>query len=128
MTCIVSSATGPRAWVSSRYIVVSSHTSGYPNPIQFSKGDELNLGECDAEYIGWIRVTIADNNEGWAPESLIARTSSHTGTALSEYTARELDTHIGDIVSCIRELHGWLWVERNDGESGWVPKESVTPT
>jgi len=113
--------------VSSRYIVVSSHTSDYPNPIQFSKGDELIRGACDAKYIGWIRVTIADNNEGWAPESLIQPTSSHTGTALCEYTARELDTHIGDIVSCIRELNGWLWVERNDGESGWVRKVLVAP-
>ena len=109
-----------------RYIVVSSHTVDYPNPIQFSKGDELALGERDTEYFGWIWVTTADNNAGWAPESLIERTSSHSGTALCEYTARELDTHIGDIVSCIRELHGWLWVEKKNEESGWIPKDSVT--
>ena len=87
-----------------RYIVISSHTSDFPNPIQFSKGDQLILGKRDTEYHGWIWVTTADNNEGWAPESLIERTSSNSGNALVEYTARELDTHIGDIVSCIKEL------------------------
>ncbi len=109
--------------VAIRYIVISS-----PNPIQFSKGDQLILRKRDTEYHGWIWVTTADNNEGWAPESLIERTSSNSGNALVEYTARELDTHIGDIVSCIRELHGWLWIEKDNGESGWVPKETVAAT
>ena len=111
-----------------RCIVVSDHTSHYPDPIQFSKGDEIALGKGDTEYPGWISVITADDNEGWAPQSLIDRTSSHSGIALMEYSARELDVLIGDIVSCIRELHGWLWVENEKGESGWVPKESVAAT
>ena len=110
-----------------RYIVVTSHKSDYPDPIQFSKSDMLVLGKRDAEYPGWIWVTTLDNNEGWAPESLIERTSSNSGTALAEYTARELDTNIGDLVMCTSELHGWLWIEKDNGESGWVPKETVTP-
>ena len=107
------------------YIVIASHRSNYPNPIQFVKGETLVLGKRDTEYPGWVWVTTPSEKDGWAPEPLIERTSINSGTALSEYTARELDTQVGDLVSCVKELHGWLWVEKENGESGWVPKESV---
>ena len=111
-----------------QYIVVTSHKIDYPKPIQFSTSDMLLLGKRDTEYPGWIWATTPDQNEGWAPESLIKRTSSNSGIALAEYTAQELDTNIGDLVLCTDELHGWLWVENDSGESGWVPKDSVGAT
>jgi hypothetical protein len=114
--------------VAIRYVIVTSHESTYSDPIQFSKGDILVLGKRDTEYSGWIWVTTPDQKEGWAPESQIKRISSNSGTALAEYTARELDTKIGDLVMCTHELHGWLWIEKDNGESGWVPKETVAAT
>lgn len=108
-----------------RSIVTASHHSNYPDPIHFSPGDRLILGRRDDQYPGWIRVTIASGREGWAPESRFRIESEHEGVPLVEYTARELDTRVGERVVCEEELHGWLWVGNEDGQSGWIPKETV---
>ncbi|HBX36373.1 MAG TPA: hypothetical protein DEG76_03335 [Pseudohongiella sp.] len=47
--------------------VIKSYESAYPNPISFEVGEAVRLGEMDDEYPGWIRVTTADGNIGWAP-------------------------------------------------------------
>ena len=100
-----------------KYIVVTSYKSQYPDPIEFSKGDLLVVGKRDTEYPGWIWVTTSNKNEGWAPETLINKTSTNSGNALAEYTARELDTETGDLLGCTKELHGWVWVENDRGAS-----------
>ena len=103
-------------------VVVTPHTTAYPDPIRFEPGDPLVLGERDDEYRGWIRVRTADGNAGWAPEQLIEILSPTRGVALASYTARELDTVAGEALICHGELNDWLWVENARGEAGWVPK------
>jgi len=107
------------------YIIVSGHNSSFPDPIQFSPGDQLTLGKRDAEFPGWVWVTTPSGNEGWAPEALIRRESDSAGVALEGYTARELDTVEGERVFCTRELAGWLWVENQAGQSGWIPGKTA---
>jgi hypothetical protein len=106
-------------------IVITRHRSQYPDPIRFEKGDALTLGRRDDEYPGWIRVVIPSGNEGWAPESYIRIEAPTSGVATRAYTARELNTEVGERLSYKSELNGWLWVENTKGESGWVPKETV---
>ena len=108
-----------------RVIALTAHASAYPNPIRFEAGDRLVLGERDDEYPGWIRVTTADGNEGWAPEQSVDSLSRTEGLAIENYTARELNTVTGETLVCRRELNGWLWVENDRGESGWVPKKTT---
>jgi hypothetical protein len=109
-----------------RVIAVTAHVSAYPNPIRFEPGDRLVLGERDDAYPGWIRVITADGNAGWAPEQFVECRSQTEGRAVEEYTARELNTVAGDSLVSHRELNGWLWVENDRGECGWVPKETTT--
>lgn len=106
-------------------VVTVSHKSSYPKPIHFSPGDTLELGKRDHEYLGWIWVTTPSRNEGWAPKALIRRSTDRQGVALAEYSARELETQEGDQITCLRELNGWLWVENDQGATGWIPKSSV---
>lgn len=56
---------------------------------------------------------------------MIRQESGTVGVALSEYDATELNTVEGQHLVLVRELCGWAWVENEDGESGWVPKESI---
>ena len=106
-------------------LAIVAHRSAYPDPIRFEAGDRLIIGERDDEYPGWIRVSTADGNVGWAPEQLIETLSSTRGVATCTYTARELDTVVGDVLVCHRELNGWLWVENARGETGWVPRKTT---
>jgi SH3-like domain-containing protein len=108
-----------------RVRVIAAHASAYPDPIRFEPGDALILGGRDAEFPGWVRVTTADGKVGWAPEQFVAADSSDRGVAVKEYTAPELDTAIGQVLVCHRELNDWLWVENAHGECGWVPKRTI---
>lgn len=111
------------------YKVIRQHRSEYPEPIQFSKGVKLSVGE---KYDGaenwndWFYCRSEDNKEGWVPKQVFILESANTGTALEDYTAQELDVDVGNIVQGSRVLNGWLWCENNQTEkSGWVPMEKL---
>ena len=106
-------------------IVIRAHRSNYPNPITFASGEVVRVGRRDDEYPGWIWTTTADGNAGWAPESLLAIEPDGTAQATGRYTARELDTNVGDVLDVLRELNGWYWVCNASGNEGWVPVETV---
>ena len=101
-----------------RLVVVAPHSSAYPDPIGFEPGDPLVLGERDDEHPGWIRVRTIDGKEGWAPEQYIDPKSARRGVATAPYTARELNTVVGESLLMHRELNDWLWVENARGETG----------
>ena len=109
-----------------RVIAVTAHVSAYPDPICFEAGERLRLGDRDDEYPGWVRVTTADGNTGWAPEQLIERRSATDGYAIADYTARELNTVVGETLVSHRELNDWLWVENDRGQCGWVPRNTTS--
>ena len=107
---------------------VVGHTSHYPDPIRFQPGDELELGKRDNEFPGWIWVRTPDGREGWAPEDFIERHSKARGVATANYTARELDTRVGELLLVHEELNDWLWVENQRGDRGWIPKRTAEET
>ena len=106
--------------------VTTAHTSDYPDPISLTRGDTVTIGREDDEYPGWVATTTADGNTGWAPKELLdIDESGGRATARRDYTARELDTRIGQRLTVHSQLAGWLWVCTEDDEWGWVPESSV---
>jgi SH3-like domain-containing protein len=105
--------------------VISEHSTNYPYPVEFDQGDRVKLGRRDTEYEGWIRVTTHDGKEGWAPEQFLDAVSETDAIANRKYCARELTTKVGEHLIVRSETNGWLWVETEAGDEGWVPKETV---
>ncbi|WDE06818.1 hypothetical protein SG34_007935 [Thalassomonas viridans] len=107
-------------------VVIEAHVSNYPEPIHFGQGDMLALGELDTEFPGWIRVTTADRNQGWAPVQYINfEPGAAQGTAKCSYNARELNTELNEVLTVVRELNGWYLARNGEGQLGWVPVRSV---
>lgn len=132
------------------YRVTVSYVSQYPEPITFSAGALLAVGE---RYDGpegwddWFFCQTAGQSGGWVPGQIIGpvprepgsassipapavpadvrrgdKASLAPGLALEDYTARELSVDAGDIVTGSRRLNGWLWADKQaTSESGWVP-------
>lgn len=108
------------------WIVHTAHTTNYPNPIGFQAGERVELGVRDDEYPGWIRVTTRDGNQGWAPIPYLQMDAvEKTAIALQDYSARELNTRIGEHLILHYELNDWGWVENEDKETGWVPLHTI---
>lgn len=108
-----------------RFRVTRAHTSEYPEPITFAKGAPLAVGE---RYVGpegwndWLFCETPGQKGGWVPAQVIEITGDGTARAGEDYTARELDVRVDEVVLGTRRLNGWIWCERADGSaSGWVP-------
>lgn len=110
-------------------IVVIAHQSNYPDPVAFKKGEYVTTGKRDTEYDGWVWVATSDGNQGWAPEQYLRpMAGSHKAVATQDYSAKELDTSVGDELTLHHELNEWGWFEKQDGTCGWVPMNTTQKT
>ncbi len=111
-----------------KLIAIESYQSCYPDPVFFRSGDLVSIGRKDDEYPGWIWITTRDGLQGWAPEQYLSiNVLTKNATAKQDYSARELDTHKGDILTLHYELNSWGWVENGGNSSGWVPLHTTKP-
>lgn len=113
-----------------KYLVITQHRSEYPEPITLGKGDLVEIGE---EYEGeegwenWHFCTLAGQAGGWVPGQIIERTDGNTGRVLEDYCAKELDVDVGETLTGLRELNGWVWCCKPAGtQTGWVPASNLT--
>ncbi|SOE50843.1 hypothetical protein ODI_R3011 [Orrella dioscoreae] len=107
------------------FLVLRPHRSDHPDPIAFTAGTQLRVGETHEGPEGWDNWHFCQTDThagGWVPGQIIVRDGDGLGTALEDYTARELDVLPGDILQGNRMLNGWVWCLRAaDERSGWVP-------
>ena len=109
-----------------KLIATEEHKSNYPNPICFKSGDCLILEKKETEFEGWVWVTTNDGNQGWAPIQYIQlKKESSMAVAKRDYTAKELDIYVGDVLLLHHKLNDWGWVEKKDGSCGWVPMKTT---
>jgi hypothetical protein len=107
--------------------VVKEHQTAYHDPITINAGEELGVGETDAEWPGWVWCTNDTGTGGWVPENYIQRRGSK-GIALCAYTAKELSIHVGERLILHKAESGWFWAANSLGQSGWVPATHVEIT
>jgi len=112
-----------------QYLVMRSHQSEYPHPIQLKQGDALTIGDT---YVGpegwtnWFFCATATHEGGWVPEQLIARGADGAGYAREDYDATELNVQVGDTLTGVRQLNGWVWCIHNaSAQAGWVPQNNL---
>lgn len=107
--------------------VIEVYKTPYDRPITFQAGETVTIGDRDDEYPGWIWTKTPCGNQGWAPESILKIDSANTtAIAIETYSAKELNTHLGEWLTVHRELNQWLWVSNQQGEAGWIPAKTVT--
>jgi len=85
----------------------------------------VTVGKKDVEYEGWIWVSTQNGKQGWAPVQYLRLQQCNRAIACRDYSARELDTRVGDEVVLHFLLNDWGWVENRNGVSGWVPMKTI---
>ena len=108
-----------------QYLVIKGYTNEYPVPIAFAKGATLSVGE---KYEGpegwdnWLFCETPGQKGGWVPVQVIEMINDKTARAREDYSARELNVRVGDVLFGLRAVNGWVWCNNADGtQSGWVP-------
>ena len=114
-----------------RYTVTRDHVSEYPRPITFEVGTLLVVHERydgDEDWEDWYFCETEGQEGGWVPVQVLDFLDGKTACAKESYTARELDSRVGQVLQGSRVLNGWVWCERpDDGCSGWVPLSNLQP-
>lgn len=89
------------------------------------KGDVMTLGRRD-NWDGniWIWATTKNTKQGWVPDSLPCEKEDQI-VAAYDYSAVELTVNAGDVVTVIREHHGWAWCIAEDSQEGWIPLRNL---
>jgi SH3-like domain-containing protein len=109
-----------------RFIVVKDWVATYANPISISAGEQVELTGRQEDWDGhiWLWAKSADGLEGWIPDSLfdIGKTLH---LAKDDYTAVELSCQTGQVLSGIKDTHGWVYCRSADGRLGWVPRRNL---
>lgn len=108
-----------------KFIVIKSHTSEYPDPIHFSAGDLLVVGEKYVGNEGWDNWYLCsfDGLSGWVPKQLIEFITTSEGVAKEDYSASELNVEVQELVTGLKKINGWIWCQKSStGEQGWLPE------
>ncbi len=108
-----------------RFIAIARHGSEFPDPVTFTKGTPLVIGEKyegDEDWDNWHFGTVPDHSGGRVPEQLLERgIEPGHGVAKDDYTAKELGVNEGNGFQATKFLNGWLWCRRlSDNDMGWV--------
>lgn len=91
------------------------------SPLSISAGDTVSVGPRDKSWEGWIWVSTADGRGSYVPEDIL-KIEGATATVQTAFSARDLSVKRGESVTALREVKGWLWCRKQDGEEGWLPE------
>lgn len=107
-----------------KYKVVKNYKDAPKDPIQIKKNEELIIikkSDPNGDWPNWL-LCKGIGKEGWIPKQIISVKGAE-GIASEDYTARELNISVGEILISKRELNGWIWGanEKKPEDLGWAP-------
>jgi len=111
-----------------RIITIDNHQSEFPKPLQLKKGEKVKIEDKQTEFAGWVWAITDGGNSGWTPEPFLdLKWDDKTAIVNQNYNAHELNVEVGEELEFLDEVNEWLWVRRDSGEHGWIPKAIAKP-
>ncbi len=104
--------------------VIAEYQSPYSDPVVFSAGEELTIGEKESEWSGWVWCTNQEGKSRWTPETCIEQ-KGDIGVMRCDYEATELSVTVGEELVMGKEESDWVWCTNQEGKSGWVPADNI---
>ena len=74
----------------------------------------------------WVWARNSDGKDGWIPDTLI-ETADGKHYAKDGFSAVELTCNVGEILTGLVEIHGWILCRSRTGSEGWVPARNLGP-
>jgi len=108
-----------------RFEATADFEIDYRRPLRLSKGDPVTVGKADTTWPGWRWVTGFDGESAWMHESMLEMETADRARAREDYSANELSVRRGERVDALREVEGWRWCRKADGEEGWIPSYTL---
>ncbi len=105
---------------------VEEYRAQYSDPVEVDVGEQVRWvdRDDDGEYPGWKWAIGADGRGGWVPRRYFGP-GEQASRALRHYSARELSLSLGDRVLELDNHSGWMLVQNQRGQRGWVPTSAL---
>jgi len=106
--------------------VTQEYESPYPNPIEFFKGEHVEIGDeftDDPDWKNWVWCK-GKTNQAWVPIQYLT-IKEGKGIFNRNYNALELSVKIGEELIVYEEINGFGMAEKADGTEGWVPLKNL---
>jgi len=106
------------------YKAIKKYTEAPKDPISLIKGDCVQVlkdSDPSGDWPNWV-LCHGNDQEGWVPKQILDL-NGNMAVVSENYTAREMNLSIGEIILGSSELNGWVWaVKKEEPEiSGWAP-------
>ena len=87
-------------------------------------GDQLQCEMRESEFPGWFWCTNKAGTSAWVPISW-CQISGDSYIVKRDYNSFELHTYTGDLLIASLIESGWIWAVNENGQSGWVPLDTL---
>jgi len=110
-----------------RVTASAAHQIPERTPLRVDAGDQVEVGERDAEWPAFVFVVAAGGGCGWVPARHLSSATAGPATVLVPYDTTELPAEAGQTLDVLAEdsESGWLWCRDASGRQGWIPQRSV---
>ena len=110
----------------SKFRALANYEVSDPYPLTLNPGDEVSVKQHDASWQGWVWVEIA-GQAGWVPESYLDSPDQATTHVIHAFDGHELSAAKNEILTGLKEISGWVWCRKENGETGWFPLFNLKP-
>ncbi len=97
------------------------------DPIRLKPGDSIQTGPADRAWPGWVWATDANGNDGYVPEEILKPLGEGSFTVTEAFDPTVLTIRRGDLLTSMRQIHGWHWCHNERGAEGWVAGYLLRP-
>ena len=91
------------------------------SPLVLAVGDQVRLGNQDADWPGWVWVTAISGRGSYVPDDILNQSADGTARVEQAFHSRDLTVTKDERVNSLREVKGWHWCQNETGGEGWLP-------
>ena len=111
----------------SRFVANADYEERNTRALHLSAGQEVTSGPADAAWPGWVWASDSDECSGYVPAEILEPLGEDRWAALEEFDPTVLKVTRGDVVTSLKQIHGWHWCRNANGEEGWVAGYLLKP-
>jgi hypothetical protein len=98
-----------------------------PHPLHLEPGDEVSVGPVDRAWPGWVWAVDDEGRDGYVPEQILEPLGEGRFAAMEAFDPTVLTVRKGDVLESLKQIHGWHWCRRDNGDEGWVAGYLLRP-
>ena len=117
----------PMSGQADRYTASADYEERNTRALHLSPGQEVTSGPADTAWPGWIWASDSDERSGYVPIEILEPLGEDRWAALEEFDPTVLKLSRGDVVTSLKQIHGWHWCSNAHGEQGWVAGYLLKP-